>query len=212
VPHTEPYAHPSRRQPSSCKVEIFVNASPPVKVVSPIWISYPSSVQPSRSAQNPSLHVIVPSALVLRFRPVNIVRTGSKPSPSIVRGIPSPASDPAGSTRMSPSIWYPPQIPMTGTPRPAALWIFAARPLSFSHFRSAIVFLVPGKMTRSGVPNSSVRLTYRTENASTQESAPKSVKLEILGNRITAISTAPFPFFEIRRSDRLSSSSISSFK
>ena len=72
-----------------------------------------------------------------------------------------------------------------------------------------MVFLVPGRMTRSGSPKSAVLPTYRTDTPSTASRARKSVKLDKRGNRMTAISmslAAPF----VKRSERLSSSSMSS--
>ena len=73
-----------------------------------------------------------------------------------------------------------------------------------------MVFLVPGRITRSGSPKAAGFSTYRTDTPSTASKARKSVKLDSRGNRMTAMSMSCAAPLE-RRSERLSSSSMSSF-
>ena len=73
------------------------------------------------------------------------VSTGSSPSPGRV---PTRSSTPSSST-VRPSIWYPPQMPMTGTPAARARTTSPAPPEAWRCARSSIVFLVPGRMTQS---------------------------------------------------------------
>ena len=169
-----------------------------------MWISYPSNGSPDSSENVPDSVPNLPETLVLVFCSVKTVSTGKSPIP---RNLP-PCSTPCGSESVFPSIWNPPQIPNTAPPESAKRRIFASSPLCRSHRRSAIVFFVPGRITRSGSPNCCVDDTYRTDTPSIASSARKSVKLLIRGSRMTAMSTSAAGLFS-RRSERLSSSSMS---
>ena len=72
-----------------------------------------------------------------------------------------------------------------------------------------MVFLLPGMTIRSGFFSSFVRVIYRTATPGTRSSGAKSVKLEMRGKRMTAISSNAACCPACSRSDRLSSSSIS---
>ena len=72
-----------------------------------------------------------------------------------------------------------------------------------------MVFFVPGMSTASGFPNSAGEEIYLTLTSSIASRGAKSVKLEILGRRITARSTSPALSFFWNLSVRLSSSSMS---
>ena len=102
-----------------------------------------------------------------------------------------PASTPSGSDRVFPSIWYPPQTPKITVPLAASFRTEASSPLSRSHWRSSMVFFVPGRITISGSFRSDARCTYRRDTPGILSKGLKSVKLEILGRRITAISMTP---------------------
>ena len=74
-----------------------------------------------------------------------------------------------------------------------------------------MVLFVPGIIIISGFPNSLTSEIYLRDTLSILENTSKSVKLEILGSFITAISAREpdFTLFLFSVSDRLSSSSIS---
>src|SRR5699024_11333194 len=71
-------------------LRIPVNEAPPAEMVSPMWISYPSSRHPPSLPQKSSEADTNPSALALFFCPVKMVSTGSRSRPSIETGPPSP--------------------------------------------------------------------------------------------------------------------------
>ena len=83
----------------------------------------------------------------------------------------------------------------------------ASRPLCRSQRRSARVLLVPGRTTRSGTPSSRQLWTYRTPRAGCSSSREKSVKLEMRGRRMTAMSRALRSPWDSSREARESSSS-----
>ena len=145
---------------------------------------------PDKGANTPSSSASEPSERVRIFSFSKTVRRGRRPIASIRRH--SPDSAPSSSITSSPIIWYPPQIPHTGTFRPASLRTAPSRPFWRIHKRSLMVFFVPGRITRSGVPSSDTFVTYRTVTPGILTNTSRSVKLEILGNRMTAISTSPF--------------------
>ena len=70
-----------------------------------------------------------------------------------------------------------------------------------------MVFLVPGRITASGLPSSAGDAIYRRDTASSRSRALKSVKLEIRGSRTTAISSGAFLPLRPKRAVRESSSS-----
>ena len=98
-------------------------------------------------------------------------------------------------------------MPKISVPFSANFCIADFKPVSLSHFISAIVFLVPPSTIKSGFPSSFTLETYLIPYCSRGE---KSVKLDNLGNLITAISIAPTVLFS-SLVDKLSSSSISIF-
>ena len=98
-------------------------------------------------------------------------------------------------------------MPKISVPFSANFCIADFKPVSLSHFISAIVFLVPPSTIKSGFPNSFTFETYLIPYCSKGE---KSVKFDNLGNLITAISIAPTVLFSSLEA-KLSSSSISIF-
>ena len=135
---------------------------------------------------------------------LNTVLISISPRPAIS----PPPSVLKGSEIDFPSIWSPPQIPKIGIPRDAALRISASRPFCRIHLRSEIVDFVPGMMIISGEPSSATFLTYRSDTPEKRSNGEKSVKLDMRGSRITAISISLRPPQD-NRLLRLSSSSIS---
>ena len=88
----------------------------------------------------------------------------------------------------SPSIWYPPQIPITGVPSRRCSITPSAMPLSRIHSRSETVVLEPGSTIRSGLPISSLLPTNRSRTRGSRSRGSKSSKLAIRGSRTTAMS------------------------
>ena len=119
------------------------------------------------------------------------------------------ASTPSGSETDRPSIWYPPHTPNTSVPPAASFRIAASSPRSRSQRRSAIVLFVPGRRIISGVPSAPTWSTYRSDTFSYRSNGEKSVKFEIFGSRMTAMSTSFRAVSRENRSVRLSSSSMS---
>ena len=72
-----------------------------------------------------------------------------------------------------------------------------------------MVLLVPGRMMRSGAPRTAALSTYRTPRALWLSRGEKSVKLEMRGRRMTAISMGRRTWVFPNRGERLSSSSMS---
>ncbi len=88
--------------------------------------------------------------------------------------------------------------------------ILLYKPDFFKYSKSPRVFLVPGIITKSGVLNSVTVSTYLTETSGSIDNASKSVKFDICGNLIIAISILSVIF--LLRSTAPSSSSKSNLK
>ena len=120
-------------------------------------------------------------------------------------------SIPSESIISSPNIWYPPQMPNIIFPLFFSSLILSKIPFCLITLKSFIVFLVPGIIIKSGLLTSSTFSIYLTLTSSILSKLLKSVKLEIWGSLITAISKLLTLLFLIL-SVTLSSSSISNLK
>ena len=107
-------------------------------VVAPMWISYPESGDPLRAQ--------VPPTGRTDFSPCITVSTSSRPSPG---ASPAGPSTPSGSRTRRPSIWYPPQSPMTRPPERACEMTSWSHPSDRRNARSPRVDFVPRSTTTS---------------------------------------------------------------
>ena len=99
---------------------------------------------------------------------------------------------PSGSAMWRPSIWYPPQSPSTWPPRRRWATISAARPLSRSTARSAMVVLEPGSSTSAtSAGSTSPGCSSSSSTPGSASRGSRSSKLAMRGSTGTAMRTRP---------------------
>ena len=94
---------------------------------------------------------------------------------------------------VSQSIWNPPQMPISGSPRAARFSSTSSSPRSRNHLRSATVDFVPGNTTRSARATTDGSTVHCTCTPGSQASASISVALDTRGKRMAATDNVSVP-------------------